>query len=53
MWTMLGKDRGIQRARKMTEMSNVIYLTGNKDYFLNKNFISASDEYGKEVRFIF
>lgn len=52
-WTMLGRERGMERARKMSEIADMIYLTGDIENYLYKNFISASNECGKEVRYIF
>lgn len=51
-WTMLGKDRKIERYKEMVQMADVVYLTDFKDSYLYKNFISVANEFNVPVEII-
>ncbi len=50
-WTMLGKDRKIERARNMAEKADLILLT-DSDHYLSKNFIAIANELSIPIKFI-
>ena len=51
-WTMLGKDRKIERYKEMVQMADVVYLTDFEDSYLYKNFISVANEFNVPVEII-
>lgn len=51
-WTMLGKDRKIDRAYKMVEKADLIIITGQYDYYITKNMLQAAKDLKKPVKVI-
>ena len=51
MWTMLGKDKKIERAKSMAERADLILLT-DTDNYLTKNFKIIATELNIPIRTI-
>jgi len=51
-WTMLGKDREIERYKEMAKMADIIFLTDFEDSYLYKNFIRVASELNIPVEII-
>lgn len=51
-WTMLDKDREIERYKEMAKMADIIYLTDFEDSYLYKNFLQVANELSIPVEII-
>ena len=49
-WTMSGKEASIERARSMVKKADVLYYSGEPDYYITKNMIAAAKEKGILVK---
>ncbi len=51
-WTMLGKDRKIERYYEMVKMTDIVYLTNYNDSYLYNNFLKVANELNVPVEII-
>ena len=51
-WTMLGKDRNMERYYEIVKMADVVYLTNYNDSYLYNNFLKAANELNVPVEII-
>ncbi len=51
-WTMLGKDREIERYYEMVKMTDIVYLTNYNDSYLYNNFLEVANELNVPVEII-
>ena len=51
-WTMLGRDKGMNRACEMVEKADLVVLTGEYGYYLSQNILKVAKEVKVPVKFI-
>ena len=51
-WTMLGKDRNLERYHEMVKMADIVYLTDYNESYLYNNFLMVAKEHNIPVEII-
>ena len=51
-WTMLGKDRKMERYYEMVKIADIVYLTNYNDSYLYNNFLKVANERNVPVEII-